>query len=77
MRKVSGGEVRKIKGREVSEILTKMFLPSDLLKLFLKRKCNITEFFTDTTVFFDDRNLHYEVTIFVNQSNIGFTVIVN
>ena len=41
------GEVRKCK-------LTKMiFLHSDLLKLCLKKKHNITEFFPDTTVFYD------------------------
>ena len=31
----------------------KMFLRSDLLKLFLKKKRKINEFFRDTTVFYD------------------------
>ena len=43
-----GGARTKCKGRECK--LTKnMFLHSDLLKLCLKKKHNITEFFPDTT----------------------------
>ena len=47
-----GGARNKGKGRELK--LTKnMFLHSDLLKLCLKKKHNISEFFPDTTVFYD------------------------
>ena len=47
-----GGVRTKGKGRECK--LTKnMFLHSDLLKLCLKKKHNIAEFFPDTTVFYD------------------------
>ena len=42
----------KGKGHEC-ELTKKKFLHSDLLKLCLKRKYNITEFFPDTTVFYD------------------------
>ena len=50
---VSWGGVRtKGKGREC-EITKKMFLHSDLLKLCLKKKRKINEFFPDTTVFYD------------------------
>ena len=46
-----GGAQNKGKGRECK--LTKnMFLHSDLLKLCLKKKHNISEFFPDTTVFY-------------------------
>ena len=47
-----GGERTKVKGREC-ELTKNMFLHSDLLKLCLKKKHNITEFFPDTTVFND------------------------
>ena len=47
-----GGAWTKGKGRECK--LTKnMFLHSDLLKLCLKKKRKINEFFPDTTVFYD------------------------
>ena len=47
-----GGARTKGKGRECK--LTKnIFLHSDLLKLRLKKKHNITEFFPDTTIFYD------------------------
>ena len=47
-----GGARKKGKGRECG--LTKnMFLHSDLLKLCLKKKHNISEFSPDTTVFYD------------------------
>ena len=45
-----GGERTKGKGREC-ELTKKMFLYSDLLKLCLRKKHNITEFFPGTTVF--------------------------
>ena len=44
-----GGVSTKGKGSE-SELTKNMFLHSDLLKLCLKKKHNITEFFPDTTV---------------------------
>ena len=47
-----GGARTRYKGREC-EITKKMFLHSDLLKLCMKKKHNITEFFPDTTVFYD------------------------
>ena len=47
-----GGAWTKGKGREC-ELTKKMFLHSDLLKLCLKKKHNITEFIPDTTVFYD------------------------
>ena len=47
-----GGARAKGKGREC-ELTKKMFLHSDLLKLWLKKKHNISEFFPDTTVFYD------------------------
>ena len=47
-----GGERTKGKGHECK--LTKnMFLHSDMLKLCLKKKHNISEFFPDTTIFYD------------------------
>ena len=47
-----GGARTKGKGRKCK--LTKnMFLRSDLLNFCLKKKHNITEFFPDTTVFYD------------------------
>ena len=47
-----GGARNKGKGRECK--LTKnRFLHSDLLKLCLKKKHNISEFFPETTVFYD------------------------
>ena len=52
---VSWGSART-KGKERECKLTKtMFLHSDLLKLCLKKKHNITEFFPDTTVFYDNK----------------------
>ena len=47
-----GGAQTKGKGREV-EITKNMFLHSDMLKLCLKKKHNITEFFPDITVFYN------------------------
>ena len=47
-----GGARTKGKGNEC-EITKNMFLNSDMLKLCLKKKHNITEFFPDTTVFND------------------------
>ena len=47
-----GGAGTKGKGREW-ELTKKMFLHSDLLNLFLKKKHNISEFFPDTTGFYD------------------------
>ena len=47
-----GGARIKGKGREC-ELTKKMFLHSDMLKLCLKEKHNIAEFFPDTTVFYD------------------------
>ena len=44
------GARTKGKGREC-ELTKKMFLHSDLLKLCLKEKRNINEFFLDTTFF--------------------------
>ena len=50
--KVSVQEVHGPKGKGRECKLTKnMFLYSDLLKLCLKRKHNITDFFSDRTVF--------------------------
>ena len=49
---VEGLASNKGKGRKC-EITKKMFLHSDLLKLCLKKKRNINEFFPDTTVFYD------------------------
>ena len=45
-----GGALTKGKGREC-ELTKKKFLNSDLLKLCLKKKRKINEFFPDTTVF--------------------------
>ena len=45
-----GGARTKGKGREC-KLTKKMFLHSDLLKLCLKKKRKIGEFFPDTTVF--------------------------
>ena len=47
-----GGARTKGKGREC-ERTKKIFLHSDLLKLCLKKKRKINEFFPDTTVFYD------------------------
>ena len=47
-----GGVQTKGKGREC-EITKNMFLHSDLLKLCLKKKRKINEFFPDTTVFYN------------------------
>ena len=50
---VSWGGVRtKGKGHEC-ELTKNMFLHSDMLKLCLKKKWKINEFFPDTTVFYD------------------------
>ena len=46
------GARTKGKGREC-ELTKNMFLHSDLLKLCLKKKHNITDFFPDTTIFHD------------------------
>ena len=48
---VSVGELHGPKVRGVSEKSPKQFLRSDLLKLCLNKKHNITELFPDTTVF--------------------------
>ena len=50
-----GGAQTKGKEREC-ELTKNMFLRSDLLKLCLKKKHNISEFFPDTTVFYDYKN---------------------
>ena len=48
--------VARAKGKRRELELTKnMLLKSDLLKLGLKKKHNITEFFPDTTVFYDQK----------------------
>ena len=47
-----GGAWTKGKGREC-ELTKNMFFHIDLLKLCLKKKHNITEFFPDTAVFYD------------------------
>ena len=47
-----GGARTKGKGREY-KLTKKMLLHSDLLKLCLKKKRKINEFFPDTTVFYD------------------------
>ena len=47
-----GGARNKGKGREC-ELTKNMFLHSDLLKLCLKKKRKISEFFPVTTVFYD------------------------
>ena len=47
-----GGARTKGKGREC-KLTKKMFLHSDLLKLCMKKKHNISEFFPDTNVFYD------------------------
>ena len=47
-----GGARTKGKGSEC-KLTKKMFLHSDLLKLCLKKKRKINEFFPDTTVFYD------------------------
>ena len=46
------GGARKKDGREC-ELTKKIFLHCDLLKLCLKKKWKINEFFPDTTVFYD------------------------
>ena len=50
-----GGAWAKVKLNEckLTKYMFYMFLHSDLLKLCLKKKHNITEFFPDTTVFYD------------------------
>ena len=48
----SGGARNKGKGRDC-ELTKKMFLQSDMLKLCLMKKHNISEFFPDTTFFRD------------------------
>ena len=47
-----GGARTKGKGREC-KLTKKMFLHSDLLKLCLKKKRKINEFFLDRNVFYD------------------------
>ena len=47
-----GGARTKGKGRECKRTKN-MFLHSDMLKLCLKKKRKINEFFPDTTVFYD------------------------
>ena len=47
-----GGARKKGKGRE-GNLTKKIFLHSDMLKLCLKKKHNISVFFPDTTVFYD------------------------
>ena len=47
-----GGARTKGKGRKC-ELTKKMFLHSDMLKLCLRKKHNIGEFFPDTTVFYN------------------------
>ena len=47
-----GGARTKGKGRKC-ELTKNMFLHSDLMKLCLKKKRKINEFFPDTTVFYD------------------------
>ena len=47
-----GGSQTKVKGREC-KLTKKMFLHSDLLKLRLRKKRKINEFFLDTTIFYD------------------------
>ena len=49
-----GGARTKGKGRKC-ELTNKMFLHSDLLKLCLKKKRKINEFFPDTTVFYNKK----------------------
>ena len=49
-----GGARTKVKGRECERTKT-MFLHSDLLKLCLKKKRKINEFFPDTTIFYDSK----------------------
>ena len=55
------GAWNKGKGHEC-ELTKKMFLHSDLLKLCLKEKHNISEFFPDTTVFLWLENSRCELT---------------
>ena len=55
-----GGAQTKVKGREC-KITRKMLLQSDLLKLCLKKKHNITDFFPDTTIFLRLENLCCEL----------------
>ena len=51
-----GGTRNKGKGHKC-ELTKKMFLHSDQLKLCLKKKHNISEFFPDTTFFFSIRKI--------------------
>ena len=46
-----GGARTKGKGRKC-ELTKNLFLNSDMLKFYLKKKQNITDFFPDTTVFY-------------------------
>ena len=50
---VSWGGARTRGKRRNFELTKKMFLHSDLLKLCLNKKHNISEFFPDTTIFYD------------------------
>ena len=50
-----GGARTKGKGRECN-LTKKMFFHSDLLKLCLKKKQKINEFFLERNVFYDEKN---------------------
>ena len=54
-----GGAHTKGKGHQC-ELIKEMFLHIDLLRLCLKKKHNISEFFPDTTVFYELENLRCE-----------------
>ena len=55
-----GGARSKVEGGDY-ELDQMMFLNSYLLKLYLKRKRDITEFFPDMIVFFYGNNSHFEI----------------
>ena len=60
MGKVGGGEAQKSKGAvHECDIDRKMFLHSDLLRLYLNQKYDITKLLPDTIVFFDEKNSRY------------------
>ena len=46
--------------RDASEIFIRRCSCTDLLKMCLKQKRDITELFTDTIVFFDENNSRYD-----------------
>ena len=50
---VSWGGARIKGGVREYKLTKKMFFRTDLLQLYLKKKRKITEFFSDTTVFYD------------------------